>query len=201
MSMRRILAFGALCVGVGALSCGLFEPRKPDRPPPIPSGCRSLTGGSVAIVANIEDDSIGYGRLGGLNCYKSMLDTTFIFHADPQDSAADPAPYVGWDETVESRDNTNIASDEEFIEVRFLAEYATPIFPDQNTEVRFRGYQIRIQSRTQLNSPDILRFSGLADLTFHRGGDGQWRITDWVDHRSANDSTWGYLRRQYRVNF
>jgi hypothetical protein len=201
MSMRRVLILGTLCLGVGALSCGLFEPRKPNRPPPLPSGCRSLTGGSVAIIANIEDDSVGYGRLGGLSCYSSMLDPSFIFHADPQDSSADPAPYIGWDQTVESRVNTSIASDQSFIEVLFLGEYANAIFPNSDTEIRFRDYQVRIQSKKQLSTPDTLRFAGLADLTFHRGIDGQWRITDWVDHRGASDSTWGYLRRQYRVGF
>jgi hypothetical protein len=201
MRTRRVLRtvlFVSLLTGL--LSCGLFEPREPNRPPPLPSGCRSLTG-SLAIFANIEDPSVGYGRVSGLTCYGSMLDTSFVFHADPQDSAqALPlTPFIGWDETIESRVNSGVASDQDFIQVQFLDEYANPIFPDQSTEIRFREYMIRFSSKSL---PDTLRFTGLADMTFRRGTDGQWRITDWVDHRgSVNDSTWGLLRRQYRVGF
>jgi len=202
MQGKRVVILCALvAVVLAILSCGLFEPRKPNRPPPLPSGCRSLTGGAVAILANIQDDSIGYGKPQGLTCYSSMLDTAFIFHPDPQDSVADPARYLGWDESVEARVNGLIASDQSYIRVRFLGEYATPIYPDQATEIRFEQYEVDIHSKSQLSSPDTLRFTGLSDLTFHRGIDGQWRISNWVDHRSVNDSTWGYLRRQYRVGF
>jgi len=201
MRMSRVITGGlllAFCVGL--LSCGLFEPRKPNPPPPSASGCRSLTG-SQAIFQNIEDPNVGYGRLAGTICYSSMLDTTFLFHPDPQDSsqALPLTPFVGWDETVEARVNSGIAGDQDFIAVHFGDKYADPIFPDQATEIHFRNYQVLFSAK---DSTDTLRYTGLADMTFHRGADGQWRITDWVDHRGAvGDQTWGELRRGYRVGF
>jgi len=201
MRMSRIVTAGLLlAVCVGLLSCGLFEPRKPNRPPPLPSGCRSLTE-TQAVFDNIEDPNVGYGRSAGLICYSSMLDTAFLFHPDPQDSnqTLPLTPYIGWDETVEARVNSGIASNQDFIKVQFGDNYANPIFPDNSTEIHFRNYQVLFSAK---DSTDTLRFSGLADLTFRRGTDGQWRIADWVDHRGpAGDPTWGILRRQYRVGF
>lgn len=195
-----IAACVLVAVGGGLMSCGLFEPRKPNPPPPVASGCRNLTD-SLAIFQNIEDPSIGYGRLAGLTCYSSMLDTSFAFHPDPQDSsqALPLTPYIGWDENVESRVNSGIAGDQQYINVKFGADYASTIFPDPATEIHFRNYQVLFSAK---NSPDTLRFSGLADMTLHRGTDGQWRITDWVDHRGgAGDPTWGILRAKYRTGF
>jgi len=201
MRMSRVVTAGLLLAfGIGLVSCGLFEPRKPNRPPPLPSGCRSLTG-TQAIFDNIEDPNVGYGRLAGLTCYSSMLDTSFLFHPDPQDSsqALPLTPYIGLDENVEARVNSGIATTQDFIDVRFGDNYANPIFPDQATEIHFRNYQVLFSAK---DSTDTLRFTGLADMTFHRGTDGQWRITDWVDHRgAAGDPTWGVLRRQFRVGF
>ena len=75
-----------ICLTAGA--CGLFETRTPEQPPPpTEEGCRSLTGLTSAVVFNIEDF---YGRGTGRTCYESMLDTSFVFHPDPQDSSPRP---------------------------------------------------------------------------------------------------------------
>lgn len=198
---RTILLSAAVCLAAGFIgACGLFDTREPLEPPPPVSGCRALTGGpTLAVIPNIEDF---YGRTSGATCYNSLVDTSFLFHPDAQDSsvALPETPYIGWDEVVEGRVNSNIANAQDFMEVDFLSEYSSAIIsPDQTTEVRFYDYQLRISLQT---APDTLRFTGLADITFHRGADGQWKMTGWVDHRGAvNDSTWGSLRREYRVGF
>jgi len=189
-----LLAFLAL----GA--CSLFEARDPMEPPPPPTGCRSLTAPD-ALIANIEDLAVGYGRVSGLTCYGSMLDTTFIFHPDPGDSvdALPETPFIAWDEVVEGQVNSSVASQQDFI-FADLEENAPPIIsPDQTTELHFYDYMLRYSAS---GDPDTLRFTGTADLTFQRGRDGQWKITDWVDHRgSVSDSTWGLFRRGFRVGF
>lgn len=197
-AMRKIIlgaALGAACVAAGA--CGLFETRDPLEPPPPVQGCRPLTGGPIpAVIPNIEDF---YGRPSGLTCYNSVLDTAFIFHPDQQDSsqALPDTPYDGWDEVVEVNVNASIASLQDFMEVDFIQEYATAVIsPDQTAQVRFLEYQLRVSLQS---APDTVRYTGLADITFRRGADGQWKITDWVDRRgSVSDSTWGSFRREFR---
>ncbi len=200
--MRRIIlgvALGAAGMTTGA--CGLFETRDPVEPLPPVAGCRPLTGGPIAaVIPNIED---WYGRLSGLTCYNSMLDTTFFaFHPDVQDSTQAPVgQYDGWDELVEETVNSAIASQQDFMEVDFIQEYATAIISiDQRVQVRFLEYQLRVSFRPVLPAlPDTVRYSGLADITFRQGGDGQWKIGDWVDRRgSTGDPTWGILRGDNR---
>jgi hypothetical protein len=98
-------------------------------------------------------------------------------------------PYVGWDEIVEADVNSRISSGQNVTEVDFQAEYDQAIVaPDQET--RFYPYQLRRGSN---------RYTGRAIITFRRGTDGQWRITDWVDNRgTVSDSTWGLLRASER---
>jgi hypothetical protein len=149
------------------------------------------------VIPNTEDF---YGRPGGITCFNSLIDTSFLFHADVLDSAQalPETPFIAWDEIVEERVNSSLANDQDFMEVDFPDQYSTAnTSPD--VEVRFYDYQLRLRFKS---APDTVRFTGRADLTFRRGADGQWRITDWVDHRgSVSDSTWGSLRRQYRVGF
>ena len=182
-----------ITLAIGA--CGLFETRKPTKPAPPTTGCRPLTSSpTMAVIPNVEDF---YGRPGGVTCYSSLLDTSFVFHPDPQDSAQalPQTPYVGWDEVVEADVNSRIASQQDFMEVDFQFEYAPAIIAT-NQETRFYPYQVRLSFT---GSPQIVRYAGKADLTFRRGNDGQWRITDWVDHRSTvTDSTWGLLRATER---
>ena len=144
------------------------------------------------MALNVED---AYGRRDLTTCYNSMIDTSFAFHPDPQDSAQTPERFAGWDDVVEIGHNAKIALNQSFIEVDFLREYQTAIIStDQNTEVRFYEYQLRVSGLVQGDST-IARYTGLADLTMRRGTDGQWRIVDWADHRgSVSDSTWGLLR-------
>ena len=197
--MTRIwIARGALvgaCLAAGA--CGLFETRTPEQPPPPIEGCRPLTAGTLSVVLNIEDF---YGRLSGRTCYVSTLDTSFTFHPDPQDSIQFlPNPtFDKWDEVVEGQVNESIANVQHFIQVDFINEYAGAVIsPDLNTEQRFWNYQLRIAYQSP---PDTLRYAGKADLTLHRGANGEWKITTWVDHRGGvTDSTWGLLRGSSRI--
>lgn len=186
----------AAAIGTGA--CGLFEPRDPETPPPVvPNLCRALTD-SVQIFLSIEEF---YGRRTGETCYNQMIDTAFVFVPDPQDAAQDPGQFVNWDETVEIDDNSQIASQQDFISVDFLGAYqSTIISPDQTTETHFQNYAVRFSSTAD---PDTVDYTGQADLTIHKGADGQWRITSWVDHRDATsgNQTWGILRSNYRVGF
>lgn len=191
--LRAVVA--AACSTVAA--CGLFETRDPVEPPPPVSGCRPLTGGpNAAVIPNVEDF---YARVSGLTCYNSTLDLTFAFHPDALDSSQllPQTPFVGWNVDVEKSVASNVANVVDFMQVDFQGEYSPPVIsPDQTTEVRFYDYQLRLSLQS---APDTVRYTGQADLTFHRGVDGQWRITDWVDHRGGvADSTWGILRSQYR---
>ena len=198
MTLRRILLWSVVggVLGGGTISCDLFKTRSPVQPSPPTAGCHPLTSGYLAAVLNVEDF---YGRLSGTTCYASTIDAAFAFHPDAQDSsqALPDTPYIAWDDSIETRVNSNIASVEHFISVSFTREYASPLIStDQNTQVRFYEYLLRLFLQGQ---SDTIRFTGLSDLTIHRGTDGQWRITQWVDHRgSVSDSTWGLLRRTYR---
>ena len=197
MRSARAILWGTAIAGISFAigACGLFETRKPTKPAPPTTGCRPLTSSpTMAVIPNVEDF---YGRTGGITCYSSVLDTSFVFHPDPQDSAQalPQTPYVGWDELVEADVNSRIASQQDFMEVDFQFEYAPAIIAT-NQETRFYPYQVRLSFT---GSPEIVRYAGKADLTFRRGNDGQWRITDWVDHRSTvTDSTWGLLRATER---
>lgn len=184
---------------MAAGACGLFETRTPEQPPPPVTGCRPLSAGTFAVVQNVEDF---YGRLSGRTCYVSTLDTSFVFTPDPQDLSLflPGTPFEGWDEGVEAQVNETIATQEKFIEVDFIDEYASVVFPDPNTEQRFWNYQVRVAFGPP-SPPDTLRFTGRADLTLHRQNTGEWKITSWVDHRAgaAVDSTWGRLRGSTRI--
>jgi hypothetical protein len=185
----------AACTAVAA--CSLFETRDPVEPPPPAEGCRPLTGGAnAAVIPNVEDF---YARVSGATCFNSTLDTSFIFHPDAIDSsdALPQTPFIDWNDDVEKDVAANIANVADFIEVDFQGEYASPVIsPDQTTEVRFYDYQLRL---SLISASDTVRFTGQADLTFHRGADGQWKITDWVDRRGGvADSTWGFLRSQFK---
>jgi hypothetical protein len=183
-----------VCLAAGA--CGLFETRSPQQPPPPIEGCRPLTGSSFAVFFNTEDF---YGRLSGRTCYTSMLDDSFLFIADPQDVNLflPDTTFAGWDEIVEAQVNESIATEQKFIQVDFIDEYANAIIStDLNTEQRFWNYQLRLV----VTAPDTLRFTGKADITLHRGNTGAWKITRWVDHRGGvTDSTWGFLRGSSRI--
>lgn len=196
MLTKRILVCSLIVISLAVGACGLFETRTPEQPPPPTEGCRPLTSGTFAVVFNVEDF---YGRLSGRTCYASTLDTSFVFHPDPQDSLQflPSTPFAGWDEIVEGQVNESIANVQKFIQVDFTDEYASAIIsPDQNTEQRFWDYQLRVV----LTAPDTLRFTGKADLTLHRGNTGEWRITSWVDHRGGvTDSTWGLFRGSSRI--
>lgn len=164
-------------------------------------GCRSLTSGTAAVVSNIEDF---YGRTSGTTCYANTIDPSFSFHPDPQDSSLflPQIPFIGWNDSVEVAVNERLGTLQQFISVDFTTEYQEAGNPDQNTELRFWNYEIRFQYRpTQQDSqPDILRFAGKADLTLHRGANGEWKVTTWVDHRGGvTDSTWGFLRGSNRL--
>lgn len=175
-------------MAVGA--CGLFETRTPQQPPPPTSGCRSLNIGTVAVVQNVEDF---YGRSSGATCYSNCIDPSFTFHPDQQDSLQflPQEPFISWNDSVEVAANARIASVQKFISVD-LVEYGSPIIPDNDTEQRFYDYVIFFQ---YASTSDTLRFTGKADLTFHRGANGEWKMTTWIDHRGgATDSTWGNLR-------
>jgi len=185
----------AVALVAATMSCGLFEAREPNEPEIPTQSCRPLAS-SLAVTLNVEDS---YGRTSLLNCYASMLDTTFAFHPDAQDSLQNPIAFAGWDEQVEAAHNSQVASLQTFIIVDFLNEYRTAIIePGGATEIRFYEYVLRVRGLVPADTT-IARYTGLADITFHRRADGQWQIVDWADHRgSVSDSTWGLLRSNQR---
>ena len=194
-NMRPIVAGGIVLAAsllVGA--CGLFETREPTAPQQPTEGCRPLTTSpTVGVIPNIEDF---YGRVASATCYASTVDTSFVFQPDPTDvTVAPPGRYDAWNDSVEVRVNGNIANQQDFISVD-LTDKGGAIFPDQDTEQRFYDYFLRVSFAT---SPETLRYTGAADITFHRGDNGQWTMTLWADHRgTVNDSTWGLLRGDNR---
>jgi hypothetical protein len=183
----------AVCLAVGA--CGLFDTRNAVKPETPTQGCRPLTSSpTAAVIPNVEDF---YGRPGAVTCYNSMLDAAFAFHPDPQDSsqALPQTPYIAWDDSVEAAVNSRIGSQQDSIRVDFQTEYAAAII-STDQEIRFYPYELRLSFT---GSPDVVRYTGRADITFSRGVGGQWKITDWVDHRgTVSDSTWGLLRAAER---
>ena len=193
-AVRRSLGILILVLTAGSVSCGLFDTRDPAEPEPPTQDCRPLMS-SIAVTLNVEDS---YGRNSLTTCYNSLLGDSFLFHPDPQDSLQTPDLFLGWDEVVESGHNSRVATQQTFIQVDFPAEYDSVIIsPDQKTKTHFYEYVLRVAGLE--NNPDTLRYTGLADITFQLGTDGQWRMIDWADHRgSVSDSTWGLLRSNQR---
>ena len=193
-TMRRILC-GVATVLLGmTVSCGLFETRDPQEPDPPDQQCRPLTS-TAAVILNVEDS---YGQNSLRTCYASMIDTSFMFHPDAQDSLQNPDPFAGWIDQVEISHNSQVATLQTFLEVDFQENGDPIISPDQNTELRFFDYTVRVGG-LEGNDPAIRRYTGTADITFRRGTDGQWRMINWADHRgTVSDSTWGLLRSNHR---
>lgn len=196
MTGRRT-AVAALLLLLPLAGCGLFEPRDPRPATDTGPRCRGLTApDSLAI--NIEEQ---YGTLAGVTCFTSILDNSYLFHPDVQDSidALPDSIYRNWNRTIESRVATNLAADAVYCAAVFDSQYAAPsVSPDLRTEVRFYAYHVLLRTRS---APDTTRYQGLADLTFHQES-GFWHLTSWVDKRDASGlSTWGALRRTYRTGF
>lgn len=202
--MRRkagIAATLAAVAGLLAAGCGLFETRDPEQPSTKADCGLPLTSGATATVFNLQQF---FGRSGYETCYDNLIDSSFAFHPDLQDSSLflPEAPFVDWNREVEINVNGKIATTADFILVQFLGKYAdTIISPDQATEQRFLNYQVKIRDDSLLVANDTLRFTGKADLTLHRGSNGEWKVTSWLDHRggATPDSTWGRLRGIYRT--
>jgi hypothetical protein len=192
---RWIWVVAVATAALAAGACGLFEPRNPEPPITPGTGCRALSD-SAAVLLSIEEY---YGRTSRETCYNAMIDTSFVFVPDPQDVIEHPGTYDNWDQTVEVKDNAQIASAQKFISVDLLDQYQpTIVSPDQLTQTHFQNYALRFST----SAPDTVTYSGQAELTIHRGSDGQWRITNWVDHRSSSgDPSWGALRADYRTGF
>ncbi|MGE5176978.1 MAG: hypothetical protein ACM3JJ_11455 [Hyphomicrobiales bacterium] len=164
------------------------------------------TGGSLACLSLTGPDNlalnilVNYGRQAGTGCYNSMVDTTFHFHPDPVDSSNNPTPYVDWNQTVETRVNSSIASDTQFLEAAFDSTYQDPtITTSPQTETRYYAYHILFQARSQA---DTTRYQGRAEIKFAQGGGSFWSIVDWRDHSDGSGQpTWGQLRADHRVGF
>lgn len=197
IATRSLLRLSSVVLAAASLSCGLFETRDPQEPDRPSTDCRPLTS-TLNVRANVEDT---YGRDDLTTCYNSMVGDSFLFHPDPQDSLQNPGAFIGWNNQVEIDANARIASLQTFIQVDSLAtaEYKAHLEPDPNTEVRFLKYLLRVRGLVE-GDTTIARYTGLADITFRRGTDGQWRMIDWADHRGVeSDSTWGLLRSNNRV--
>ena len=197
-AMRFTSRVALAALAVTQLSCGLFDTRDPQEPEPPSVECLPLTS-ALNVKANVE---ISYGRDDLRTCYESMLDVAFLFHPDPQDSLQNPDPFLGWNRAVEAEVNTTIAGEQSFIAVDFPTEYQDKLVSlDQNTEVHFLDYVVRVRGVDEADTTRIARFIGRADITFRRGiTDVQWRMVDWADHRgpTGSDSTWGLLRSSKR---
>jgi|SoiMethySBSTD1v2_1073268.scaffolds.fasta_scaffold31703_4 hypothetical protein len=190
-----------ILVGLLVGGCGLFETRDPQKPGSTVDCGLPLTTGTPAVIFNIQSF---YGRPASEVCYANLIDTSFTFHPDAQDSSLflPEIPFVGWDYNVELSVNSRVASTQDYIQVFFTSQYASAIIsPDQNTELRFWNYQVRVRDDSLLVANDTLRFTGKADLTLQRGSNGEWKLTNWIDHRggATPDSTWGRLRGIYRI--
>ena len=187
----------ALLLGVFLSGC-FFSPRDPR--PGGGSGVVCLTPNTPeAVLSNVIAH---YASVAGVTCYTQMLDATFAFHPDLQDSnqaLPDTTVYSNWNRDIETRDVSNLASNATFHAASFDSEYAARVISsDQRTQIRFYAYHLIIHAS---QVPDTL-FQGLADLTFFQGADAQWHITNWVDKRDGSGAqTWGFLRARYRVGF
>lgn len=192
---RSISHLAAAVIAAASLSCGLFDTRDPQEPDRPSADCRPLST-TTNVRLNVEDT---YGRSDLTTCYNSMLGDSFVFHPDPQDSLQNPLAFAGWDDQVEIDTNLRIATLQDSIEVDFTGEYQQHLEPDQNTEVRFYDYLLRVHDFAE-GDTTLARYTGRADITLRRGADGQFKIIDWADHRgSESDSTWGLLRSTNRV--
>lgn len=190
------LAAAAAAAVLAGGGCGLFKPRSPETPVAPAAPCLSPTGPDN-LVANIL---VHYGNQAGTSCYNSMVDTAFAFHPDPVDSATNPTPYVDWNQTVETRVNSNIASDALFLTAVFDSSYQDPtITTSPQTETRYYAYHVLFRSRSQA---DTTRYQGRAEIKFAQGASTFWSIVDWRDHSDGSTlPTWGRLRADHRVGF
>jgi len=195
-AIRWLHGLAVTALVMGSVSCGLFETRDPQEPEQPDQDCLPLTN-TATVTRNIET---AYGRNALVTCYSSLIDPAFLFHPDAQDSLQNPLPFVGWNDQVEISHNSQVATLQTFIDVDFQREYQSAIIsPDQTTEVRFYEYLLRVGGLVPSDTT-IARYTGLADITFRRGSDGQWKVVDWADHRgTVSDSTWGLLRSNHRT--
>lgn len=196
VSRRALLSLALLAMALSsAPGCGLFKPRSSEKPstPSVP--CSNLR-----VPSDAEGEILKqYARPGGSSCYSACIDTGFIFHPDPTDSAeALPlTPFVGWNRDVETSVEQRLERAADSVLVSFDSLYAATSHPRQDQEIRFCYYHLYFKAA---GDTALVRYQGLADITYRQNlGDNKWRILDWADKRDGSGlSTWGTLRRTYR---
>ncbi len=179
-----------------ASGCSLFKPRSSEKPSTTSVACSDLT-----VPSDAEGEIVTqYARLGGVSCYAAAIDTGFIFHADPTDSAAalPPTLFVDWNHDVETSVDQNLArAGVDSVLVSFDSSYAATTKPSPNLEIRYWHYHLNFKAA---GDTAVTRYQGLAGITYRQNlGDNKWRVLDWADKRDGSGlPTWGILRGSKR---
>ncbi len=178
-----------------ASGCGLFKPRSSEKPSTSSVACSDLTVPSDADSEIVRQ----YAHPGGASCDAACIDTGFIFHPDPTDSAeALPlTPFVGWNRDVETSVEQKLERAADSVLVSFDSSYAATSKPSPNLEIRYWHYHLNFKAA---GDTSVTRYQGLADITYRQNlGDNKWRVSDWADKRDGSGlPTWGILRRNNR---
>jgi hypothetical protein len=162
----------------------------PSSPPPGPPEC----GGNSNLVNLSDPDSVLLQMQAGIERgfiahYMNAFAQDFTFAPDPSDATQLPGAFDDW-----------VFAVEEEVMGRVLADCVTRSlsFVDVDSTVVSDREVILREGYTLILGRD--RYHGEAQFDLTRDQANDWRLTRWLDRRSASDpdTTWGILKGLYR---
>ncbi len=201
----RSLATAAF-LGILATGCSLFEPREPEQPGGGQTYWQPPTTPS-RVMLNMD----GALEARSIGLYMECMDTSFVFLADP----ADTAEYGGtfsfddWDWTSEQNTVGNIFASvqgsglpaESLLSVAFSLDPEHPDPPaPTDSAVIWRNYSMVVAGSgyAEWGDPAL----GQAKITLVEDDFNYWKISLWEDFRPDDYTegmyTWGVVKASYR---
>jgi len=165
-------------------SCGLFETRDPEEP----VGKVNWNHYPITPLQTLDNLKYAYDYNENVDRYGSILSSDFEFHFDSQDVQDYNLP-VYWGKDMETEMRSLIDKNMD-LELQIIEEKDDIIQSDN--AVLYRDYELLL---TRENETSV--FSGSMTLYIRRDSDGFWRIYQWEDFRTDNDTTWGRLKYEY----
>jgi hypothetical protein len=158
----------------------------PSSPPPGQSEC----GGSSNLVNLTDPDSVllqmqaGIER-GFIEHYMNAFSRDFTFTPDPSDAAQFPGVFDDWSFVVEEEVMGRVLTDCLARSLSFVDVESTAV-GDREVILR-EGYTLVLGGD---------RYHGDAEFVVTKDQWNEWRLTRWLDRRSASDpdTTWGFLK-------
>jgi hypothetical protein len=162
----------------------LFEKRDPEEP----VGKVNWNHYPITPLQTLDNLKYAYDYNENVDRYGSILSSDFEFHFDSQDVQDYNLP-VYWGKDMETEMRSLIDKNMD-LELQIIEEKDDIIQSDN--AVLYRDYELLL---TRENETSV--FSGSMTLYIRRDSDGFWRIYQWEDFRTDNDTTWGRLKYEY----